>query len=87
LERQNTLYNEEQYEQPFDTCIENNYNMNYNNGECYDSYEYNQQTQNGDYSYDSYGYSNSKKTLPQPPLSYSQSVNDGFVPRFEIISH
>lgn len=84
MERQNTLYDEEQYEQPLDTCSELNYNMNYNNDEYgYDSYGYNQQYQNGENNYDSYGYSSNKKTLPQPPMSYSQSVNDGFVHRFE----
>lgn len=83
LERQNTLYDEEQYDQPLDTCSELNYNMNYNNEECYNSYGYNQQWQNGDSNYDSYGYSTNKKALPQPPMSYSQSVNDGFGHRFE----
>ena len=78
------MYNEEQYEQPLDTCSELNYNMNYNNDECYDSYGYNQQWQNGDVNSDPYGYSNNKKTLPQPPISYSQSVNDGFVPRLVV---
>lgn len=81
MERQNTLYDEEQYEQPFDTCSELNYNLNYN-GEYHDGYGYNQQCQNGDNNYDSYGFSNSKKALPQPPMSYSQSVNDGFSHRF-----
>jgi hypothetical protein len=81
LERQNTLYNEEQYEQPLDTCSEINYNMNYNNDEYYESYGNNQQGKNGEFNYESCGYSNNKKTLPQPPISYSQSVNDGFVPR------
>jgi hypothetical protein len=51
-----------------------NYNMNYND-EYHDGYGYNQQWQNGETSYD---YSNNKKALPQPPMSYSQSVNDGF---------
>lgn len=74
LERQNTLYDEEQYEQPLDTCSEINYN--YNNDEYYDGYGYNQQMQNGEYSYDPYG--QQKKSLPQPPMSYSLSVNDGF---------
>lgn len=82
MERQNTLYDEEQYEQPFDTCSELNYNLNYNNDEYHDGYGYNQQWLNGDNNYDSYGYSNSKKALPQPPMSYSQSVNDGFSHRF-----
>jgi hypothetical protein len=82
LERQNTLYDEEQFEQPLDTCSEINYNMNYRNDECYDSYAYNQQWQNGESNHDPYGYSNNKKTLPQPPMSYSQSVNDGFGARF-----
>jgi hypothetical protein len=55
--------------------------MNYNNDDySYDGY--NQQQQNGDiYNQDAYSFSN-KKTLPQPPLSYSQSVNDGFGHRF-----
>lgn len=76
LERQNTLY-EDEYE-PLDTCSELNYNMNYNNDDYYDGYGYanNQQMQNGDYVYDqSYA---TKKSLPQPPMSCSQSVNDGF---------
>lgn len=78
LERQNTLYDEEQYDQPLDTCSELNYNINYNN-ETSDQYGYNQQWQNGEPCYyDSYGYTNNKKTLPQPPMSYSQSVTDGF---------
>lgn len=74
MERQNTLYDEEQYEQPLDTCSEINYN--YNNDECYDGYDYNYQVQNGEF--DSYEQQNSRKSLPQPPISYSQSVNDGF---------
>lgn len=78
MERQNTLYDEEQYEQPLDTCSEMNYNMNYNNDEYYDATGYNQPWQNGENSYDKYGYSNNKKALPQPPMSCSQSVNDGF---------
>lgn len=72
LERQNTLYDEEQYEQPLDTCSELNYNMN---DEYYDGY--NQPWQNGEYNFEPYAQSN-KKALPQPPMSYSQSVNDGF---------
>lgn len=36
----------------------------------------NQWQQNGDMTYD--GGLGSKKALPQPPMSYSQSVNDGF---------
>lgn len=87
LERQNTLYDEEQYEQPLDTCSELNYNMNYHNDEYYDSGGYNQQHQNGElYNYDPYGYANNKKTLPQPPMSYSQSVNDGFTHRFDDVT-
>lgn len=74
LERQNTLYDEDQFE-PFDTCSELNYNTNFNVEDYYDSYGYNQQCQNGEFAYD-LGCSNKK--LPQPPLSYSQSVNDGF---------
>jgi hypothetical protein len=56
-----------------------NYNMNYNE-EPYDGYGYNHQWQNGENSYD---LANSKKSLPQPPMSYSQSVNDGFGHRLE----
>lgn len=79
LERQNTLYDEEQYEQPLDTCSELNYNVNCNTDEYYDEYGYNQHWQNGDsYNYDMHDYASNKKTLPQPPMSYSQSVNDGF---------
>lgn len=55
-----------------------NYNINYNNDEYYDPTGYNQPWQNGENNYDKYGYSNNKKALPQPPMSYSQSVNDGF---------
>lgn len=74
LERQNTLFDEEQYDEPFDTCSE----MNYSNDYHCDGY----QNRNGEYNnYDAYGYSN-KKSLPQPPISYSQSVNDGFGHRF-----
>ncbi|XP_070502845.1 uncharacterized protein unc-13 isoform X4 [Chironomus tepperi] len=79
LERQNTLmYDEDQFE-PFDTCSELNYNSNHNNDDYFDSYGHqnSQQWQNGDMMYDM-GYNNSNKKLPQPPLSYSQSVNDGF---------
>lgn len=63
-----------------ETCSE----INYNNGSGYydeqaemqSQYACNQQWQNGDsYGYDSQGYS-VKKALPQPPMSYSQSVND-----------
>jgi hypothetical protein len=72
LERQNTLYNEEQYDQPLDTCSEINYNMNYNN-DYDDGYGYNQNWNN-----DPSGYASNKKSLPQPPMSYSHSVNDGF---------
>ncbi|KAL7012870.1 hypothetical protein ACKWTF_015090 [Chironomus riparius] len=79
LERQNTLmYDEDQFE-PFDTCSELNYNSNHNNDDYFDSYGHqnSQQWLNGDMMYDM-GYNNSNKKLPQPPLSYSQSVNDGF---------
>ncbi|KAG5667948.1 hypothetical protein PVAND_015908 [Polypedilum vanderplanki] len=79
LERQNTfMYDEDQIEPAFDTCSELNYNSNYYGDENYDSYNYqnNQQWQNGEFTNDmSY---NSNKKLPQPPISYSQSVNDGF---------
>jgi hypothetical protein len=52
--------------------------MNYNNDECYKTYGYNQQWLNGDSGFESTGYSHYKKSLPQPPISNSQSVNDGF---------
>lgn len=76
------MQDDDQYE-PFDTCSEINYNSNYGNDDYYDSFghhnQYNQhQWQNGDAMYDMMGYSNSNKKLPQPPLSYSHSVNDGF---------
>lgn len=67
------MYNEEQYDHPLDTCSEINYNMNYNNDEYNDGYGYNENWNNDP----NYGSSN-KKSLPQPPMSYSQSVNDGF---------
>lgn len=76
LERQNTLYDEDQLE-PFDTCSELNYNSNHD--EHHDSYGYHnsqQWQQNGEFTYD--GGAMSRKALPQPPLSYSHSVNDGF---------
>jgi hypothetical protein len=75
LERQNTLYDEDQFE-PFDTCSELNYNTNYHNDDYYDTYGYNQPWQNGELSTYDMGYGSKK--LPQPPMSYSQSVNDGF---------
>lgn len=78
LERQNTLYDEQPYDQPLDTSSELNYNMNYNNDEYLEGYGYNKQYPNGENNYDSYGYASSKKALPQPPISYSQSVNEGF---------
>lgn len=62
-------------EPSYDTCSELNYNSNYNYDEPYDSYGYNgQQWQQNGEMYDG----GNKKALPQPPLSYSQSVNDGF---------
>jgi hypothetical protein len=71
-----------QYEQPLDTCSEMNYNMNYgdDNGYNDDSYEYINPWQNGSISnFGPYDHqTSSKKALPQPPMSYSQSVNDGF---------
>jgi hypothetical protein len=72
------MYDEDQFEL-FDTCSEINYNSNHNNDDYFDSYGHqnSQQWQNGDMMYDM-GYNNSNKKLPQPPLSYSQSVNDGF---------
>lgn len=74
------MFDGEQYDEPIDTCSEMNYNVNYHNDCYYDTY-----SQNGDYGYDSYsGYASNKKSLPQPPMSLSQSVNDGFGHRFEI---
>lgn len=78
LERQNTLYDEQPYDQPLDTSSELNYNMNYNNDEYFDGYGYNQQYPNGENNYESYGYGFNKKALPQPPMSYSHSVSEGF---------
>lgn len=78
LERQNTLYDEDHIE-PYDTCSELNYNSNYNYDEPCDSYGYagqNQWQYNAESMYD--GDIENKKSLPQPPLSYSQSVIDGF---------
>ena len=72
------MYDDEQFES-YDTCSEMNYNTNFNyDGSNFDSYAYmeqNQWQQNGEFTYDG---GTGKKTLPQPPLSYSQSVNDGF---------
>jgi hypothetical protein len=58
-----------------------NYNMNYGDEQGYndDSYDYSNPWQNGSVSnFGPYDQSSSKKALPQPPMSYSQSVNDGF---------
>lgn len=77
LERQNTLFDEEQYDEPLDTCSEMNYNMNYSSEYYQDGFN------NGDCNNDPYGYAGNKKALPQPPMSYSHSVNDGFGHRFE----
>ena len=77
LERQNTLY-EDDYEpqQQHDTCSEMNYNPNNDYSDYNSIVMQEQQWQNGDYSMDQqYG---QKKSLPQPPMSCSQSVNDGF---------
>jgi hypothetical protein len=79
LERQNTLlYDEDHTEPAFDTCSELNYNSNYYGDEPCDAYGYPAQQPwiNGECTYD-VG-ENSNKKLPQPPMSFSQSVSDGF---------